>query len=151
MQSVKLIPLVKTLEPFVKGKHRSGQIYRSFNSISEQPIQLLIVAGEKDVWRVSDALITGIKNNPDNQKFLSSFVIASSTAGEGYIPNDFFDDFKNQPIENIYICYDLDEAGKKGSSKVYALAKTVIPKGNCTILLFDDNKPVKLTLVVCLK
>ncbi|MBF0227525.1 MAG: AAA family ATPase [Desulfobacterales bacterium] len=143
-ETFKFIPINKALKTFTLGKKRSAQIYKSINTLSvNTALNILVVAGEKDTWRVHDSLITELKNNKIND----NFVIVSNTAGEGNIPSYFFDEFKNMNISNIYICYDNDKTGKEGNLKVYELAKSIFSeKTNITILLFDENKPQKYDL-----
>jgi len=141
-RSIKLIPIDKKLKPFCRGEIRTGQLYKSHIQYSfEKSVNIFIVAGEKDTWRVHDSIISELKTNKDNKDFLLSFIIISSTTGEGNIPKNFFDTFKNQDINNIYICYDNDETGINGSYKVYKLAKSVLPQTKISILQFDDKHP----------
>jgi len=140
-RSIKFIPIDKKLKPFCRGEIRTGQLYKSHIQYnSGKFINIFIVAGEKDTWRVHDSIISELKTN-NNKNFLLSFIIISSTTGEGNIPKDFFDTFKNQKINNIYICYDNDETGINGSYKVYKLAKSVLPQTKVSILQFEDKHP----------
>ncbi len=137
-RTVKLIPIKKKLNPLYLGKNRIGQTYQVLDAKSTTT-SILVVAGEKDVWKTHDSLLTEMQNRPDST--LSNFSIISSTSGENSMPKNFFNDFLNKQIEKIYICYDCDETGKKGNIKIYKLAKSVFPKADIKILQFEKNKP----------
>lgn len=127
-----------TPSSYTKGDVTKGQIYRSLTQkVPDLSISLFVVAGEKDVWRVHDALITDIKNS--NSK--PNFVIISNTAGEGNIPEDFFDEFPAQKVKHVHIGYDHDKAGQKGIQKVIELAVTKYPREKISSLHFEKNKP----------
>jgi len=109
------------------------------SSAKDQEFNILVVAGEKDCWRVYDSLLTETKNSSADTP---NTIIVSNTAGETSIPANFFNLFKNKKINTVYICYDHDDAGKKGGIKVYNLAKQVLPHAkDIQILHFEDNKP----------
>lgn len=120
---------------YMKGAITNAQLYRSLSTpIPDTPFDLFVVAGEKDVWRVHDALL---KSNIENH----AFDIVTNTAGEGNIPEGFFDAYKQKPVKNIYVCYDHDTAGRKGTHLVYKLAASFFGSDNITLLGFDDQKP----------
>jgi 5S rRNA maturation endonuclease (ribonuclease M5) len=68
------------------------------------------------------------------------FSSVSSTSGAGTFKEEWVKEFDN--IENIYICYDTDEAGKEGALKVAALFKD---KAKLVELPHEEGEKVDIT------
>lgn len=113
---------------YAKGSRRGPECYRDrVSSLPSKDIHLLVVAGEKDLWRVTDAML---------ETDTSNVVILSNTDGESNIPAHFFNEFVKLPVTKMDICYDHDEAGQKGAESVFRLAKQKFPAADVGILTF---------------
>ena len=127
------IDSLKKPSQFYKGKNKTAQLYRS--KIAENINHLVVVAGEKDLWRVTDAFLSENKNGEQNH-----IEIVSNTSGEGNIPENFFESFADHDIQKITICYDHDKSGREGALKVAALADHIFHHASIALLHFPEEK-----------
>lgn len=131
------IPLDKEKDQmFYRGLNRGCQVYPNEPERQREKKKVFVCEGEKDVWRVAlEFYKTGV---------LDKWETITNTIGAGNIKEDtaLFSNFNPDLVDEVIICYDNDEVGRKANNIVYKLAQSYFKDTTkIKVFSFPDDKP----------